>query len=120
LPPSWSPFHSTLADQRNTLNLFANYRLTPTLNLGGKFLFGSGYPAPIGGDSPIRLGDYQRLDVRAEKDWAFRQWKLAAYGELLNATNHNNPRYFYTSNSGSAVTGQGLPIIPTAGVAFEF
>jgi hypothetical protein len=116
----WSPYYPTLADQRNTLNLFANYRLTPTLNLGGKFLFGSGYPVPNGQDNPIRLGDYQRLDVRVEKDWAFRRWKLAAYGELLNATNHYNPRYFYTSNSGSAVTGQGLPITPTAGVAFEF
>lgn len=117
---SWSPYYPTLADQRNTLNLFANYRLTPTLNLGGKFLFGSGYPVPNGEINATRLGNYQRLDVRAEKDWAFRKWKLAAYGELLNATNHNNPRYFYTNNSGSVVTGQGLPITPTAGVAFEF
>jgi hypothetical protein len=118
---SWSPYYPTVADQRNTLNLFANYRLTPTLNLGGKFLFGSGYPVPSGEDNSVRLGDYQRLDVRAEKDWAFRRWKLAAYAELLNATDHNNPRYFYMSNSGTTVvTGQGLPITPTAGVAFEF
>jgi hypothetical protein len=115
----WSPYSPTLADQRNTLNLFANYRLTPTLNLGGKFLFGSGYPVPSSANA-VRQGDYQRLDVRAEKDWAFRRWKLAAYGELLNATNHYNPRYFYTSNTGSVVTGQGLPITPTAGMAFEF
>ena len=115
----WSPYYPTDADQRNTLNLFANYRLTPTLNLGGKFLFGSGYPVPSANNS-IRQGDYQRLDVRAEKDWAFRRWKLALYGELLNVTNHYNPRYFYTNNSGSVVTGQGLPITPTAGVAFEF
>jgi len=118
--PSWSPFYPTLADQRNTLNVFANYRLTPTLNLGGKFLFGSGYPVPNGQINPIRLGDYQRLDVRTEKDWAFRRWKLAVYGELLNTTAHINPQYFYTDNSGSVVTGQGLPITPTAGVAFEF
>lgn len=115
----WSPFYPTVADQRHTLNLFANYRLTPTLNLGGKFLFGSGYPVPSINNA-VRQGDYQRLDVRAEKDWAFRRWKLAVYGELLNATNHYNPRYFYTNNSGSVVTGQGLPITPTAGVAFEF
>ena len=115
----WSPYYPTTADQRHTLNLFANYRLTPTLNLGGKFLFGSGYPVPSINDS-IRQSDYQRLDVRAEKDWVFRRWKLALYGELLNATDHYNPRYFYTNNSGSVVTGQGLPITPTAGVAFEF
>jgi hypothetical protein len=120
LPPYWSPFYPTLADQRNTVNLFANYRFTHTLNLGGKFLFGSGYPVPDGEINATRLGDYQRLDIRAEKDWAFRRWKLAVYAELLNATNHTNPRYFYTNNSGSVVTGQGLPITPTAGVAFEF
>jgi len=117
--PYWSPYYPTDADQRHTVNLFANYRLTSTLNLGGKFLFGSGYPVPSVNNA-IRQGDYQRVDLRAEKDWAFRRWKLAAYGELLNATNHYNPRYFYTNNSGSVVTGQGLPITPTAGVAFEF
>jgi len=116
----WAPYYPTIADQRHTLNLFVNYRLTPTLNLGGKFLFGSGYPVPSSADNSIRLGDYQRLDVRAEKDWAYRRWKLAVYGELLNATNHYNPRYFYTNDSGSVMTGQGLPITPTAGVAFEF
>lgn len=120
VPPFWSVYYPTLADQRNTLNLFANYRLTPTLNLGGKFLFGSGYPLPSGQANPVRLGDYQRVDLRAEKDFAFRRWKLAGYFELLNATNHYNPGYFYTSNSGSVVTGQGLPITPTAGLAFEF
>jgi len=55
---------------------------------------------------------------------AFTRWKLALYGELLNLTNHNNPRYFYTSQNPDGtfkvVTGQGLPIVPTAGVAFEF
>ena len=116
----WTGYYPTLADQRHTLNLFVNYRLTPSLNVGGKFLFGSGYPIPDGQANPVRLGNYQRLDLRAEKDWAFRRWKLAAYGELLNATNHYNPRYFYTDNAGSVVTGQGLPITPTAGLAFEF
>ena len=119
----WSRYYPTLADQRNTLNLFANYRLRPTLNLGGKFLFGSGYPLPNTQYNSVRLGDYQRIDLRAEKDWAFRRWKLAGYAELLNATNHNNPRYFYTNytnDPGTVVTGQGLPITPTAGVAFEF
>jgi hypothetical protein len=37
--------------------------------------------------------------VRAEKDWAFRRWKLAVYAELLNTTNHYNPGFFYTNNS---------------------
>jgi hypothetical protein len=121
----------TEEDQRNTLNVFASYRINPTLHVSGKFLFGSGFPIPSQYDN-MRLGDYQRLDVRAEKDWAIRHWKLALYGEVLNLTDHYNPRYFFTSYTcpsnqpgctspaTSVITGQGLPITPTAGLAFAF
>jgi len=119
----WSPYFPTLADQRHTLNVFASYRLTPTVHVSGKWLFGSGFPIPSENNA-IRLGNYQRLDVRGEKDWAFKRWKLALYGEVLNLTNHNNRRYFYAAQNPdgtfNVVTGQGLPITPTAGVAFEF
>ncbi len=117
--------YPTLQDQRHTLNVFASYRLTPSVHLSGKFLYGSGFPIP-GTNQYVfgRLGDYQRLDTRVEKDWVLARWKLALYGELLNTTNHYNPRYFYTTvNQGgtySVVTGRGLPILPTAGVACEF
>ncbi len=134
VPPIWIQFPTT-EDQRHTLNVFASYRINPSVHISGKFLFGSGFPIPSGSNidpNALRLGDYQRLDVRAEKDWAFNHWKLALYGEVLNLTNHNNPRYFYTSYacppnqpgcsspSSTVVTGQGLPITPTAGLAFEF
>jgi hypothetical protein len=129
----WVQF-PTDEDQRNTLNVFASYRINPTVHISGKFLYGSGFPIPglQFNSNASRLGDYQRLDVRTEKDWAFRHWKMALYGEMLNLTNHFNPRYFYTSytcppneptcNSptASVVTGQGLPITPTVGLAFEF
>jgi hypothetical protein len=125
-PGPYSIQFPTDDDQRNTLNVFASYRISPTVHVSGKFLFGSGFPIPFGefNSNAVRLGDYQRLDVRAEKDWAFSRWKLALYGEVLNLTDHNNPRYFYTSanqnGTFNVVTGQGLPITPTAGVAFEF
>jgi len=110
--------------RENTLNVFASYRLTPTVHVSGKWIYGSGFPIPGSALNSQRLGDYQRLDIRVEKDWAFRRWKLALYGEGLNLTNHYNPRYFYTAinpnGTFSVVTGQGLPITPTAGVAFEF
>lgn len=119
-----SPYLPTLNDQRHTVNTFANYRVSPTVNIGGKFLFGSGFPIPGSSSPTIRLGNYQRLDLRAEKDWAFTRWKLALYGEVLNLTNHNNPRYFYSSSNAdgsfTVTSGQGLPITPTASVAFEF
>src|SRR5450631_139524 len=117
-------YYPTLEDQRHTLNVFAGYRLSPTVHVSGKWLFGSGFPVP-GQNNALRLGYYQRLDARAEKDWAFQRWKLALYGEVLNLTDHNNRRYFYSSydpNTGNltVTTGQGLPITPTAGFAFEF
>jgi hypothetical protein len=121
--PFQGPYFPTVDDQRHTLNVFASYRLTPTVHMSGKWLFGSGFPVPSDNNA-IRQGDYQRLDVRAEKDWPFTRWKLALYGEILNVTNHNNPRYFYSAENPdgtfSVVTGQGLPITPTAGLAFEF
>jgi len=134
-----SPYYPTLQDQRHTLNAFASYRLSPTVHLSAKWLFGSGFPEPSGGVFPdkdghpqfvglnsVRMGTYQRLDLRAEKDWAFKRWKLALYGEMLNLTNHDNQR-FVSLGSPDPVTGwtgfsiqQGLPITPTAAIAFEF
>ena len=115
------------------------YRLRPSLNLSGKWLYGSGFPIPSGtyiqvssgqyvavGLNQTRLGTYQRLDVRADKDWAFRRWKLTLYSEVLNLTNHYNARYYYSSgidpNTGQALvkTLQGLPVTPTAGLVFQF
>jgi hypothetical protein len=131
-------YYSTLEDQRNSLNVFATYRLRPSVNLSGKWLYGSGDPIPSGtfvqvngqyvpvGLNSTRLGIYDRLDLRVDKDWAFTRWKLTFYGEVLNLTNHYNARYGYSSaidpNTGRAQikTLQGLPITPTAGLAFQF
>ncbi|HYU47153.1 MAG TPA: TonB-dependent receptor, partial [Terriglobales bacterium] len=47
-PPFLSPYFPTLEDQHHSLNVFASYRLTPSINLSGKFLYGSGFPVPSG------------------------------------------------------------------------
>ena len=132
-------YYSTLEDQRHSVSIFATYRLRSTLNLSGKYLYGSGFPIPSGtfavlgngqfletGINTTRLDPYQRLDVRADKDWAFQRWKLTLYGEVLNATNHYNGRFAYESgidpNTGKTLvkTLQGLPITPTAGLVAQF
>ncbi len=127
----------TAEDQRHTLNAFATYRLRPTINLSSKFRYGSGIPInsldfqvvgnTVVGASPAkeRLGVYQRLDFRCDKAWPFARWKMTLYGEVLNLTNHNNPRFITTSfnpitNKATAVTERGLPVTPTAGLTFEF
>ena len=132
-------YYSTLEDQRHTLNVFAMYRLRPSLNLSGKFLYGSGFPIPSGsfvqlgngqflatGINNERLGTYARLDLRTDKDWVFRKWKLTLYGEVLNVTNHYNARFAYESGidptTGRALvkTLEGLPVTPTIGLVFQF
>lgn len=124
-----TPYFSTLEDQRHSLNAFATYRLKPTLNLSGKFLYGSGFPVfsspfPVPGGSTERLPAYIRADVRTDKSWAFTRWKFTLYGEVLNVTNHYNRIFLYEQSTPSGqvsiVTQQALPITPTVGVAFEF
>jgi len=134
---SGTSYFPSLEDQRHSLNLFAMYRLKPSINLSGKFLYGSGFPVSSGifvlvgttyqqvGTQTLRF-PYQRLDIRTDKDWAFTRWKLTLYGEVLNLTNHYNARYVYSSvvdpNTGQAQvkTLQGLPITPAVGLVFQF
>jgi hypothetical protein len=132
-------YYSTLEDQRHSLTVFSTYRLGPTLNLSGKYLYGSGYPIPSGtyvqlgngqfvstGINTTRLDAYHRVDVRADKDWAFQRWKLTLYGEVLNLTNHYNGRFAYESGidptTGRVLvkTLQGLPVTPTVGLVAQF
>ena len=133
-----TPYTSTLEDQRNALNVFGTYRLKPTVNLSGKFLYGSGFPVPSGffeqiGGNVVPFGvsaahpiPYLRLDFRVDKCWAFQRWKMTLYGEGLNLTNHDNPRSISLGvvdpKTGRAIvqSEQGLPITPTAGLVFEF
>jgi hypothetical protein len=128
-------YSATPDDQRHTINAFASYRLRPSLSFSGKWLYGSGFPVvsnfqiignsffPIG--NPVRLGPYERLDLRADKSFAYTHWKFTLYGEVLNVTNHDNRRFFSGAidpRNGQAFleTGRGLPVVPTAGVTFEF
>jgi hypothetical protein len=94
------------------------------LRFSAKALYGSGFPVetfpPI-----LRIGPYERLDLRADKSWLFRRWKLSLYGELLNATNHNNRRFanslFNPANQQfTLLTNDGLPVTPTVGLALDF
>jgi len=130
-----TPYSPSPEDQRHALSVFGMYRLRPSLNLSTRFLYGSGFPVASGtfvqvgttyqqvGVEPLRF-PYQRLDLRADKDWAFRRWKVTLYGEVLNITNHYNLRYVFssipTAGQAQVETQQGLPITPTAGLAFQF
>jgi hypothetical protein len=88
--------------------------------------FGNNLIAATSGPVPPlidRLPAYARLDFRFDKNWAFTRWKTTLYGEVLNLTNHNN--VFATGlQSGSQqpfmAEERALPVVPTAGLVFEF
>jgi hypothetical protein len=68
-----------------------------------------------------RLPAFHSLDVRVDKEWRFDAWILAAYLEVQNVYNRQNPegvQYNY-DYSQSAVT-PGLPILPVLGVRAAF
>jgi hypothetical protein len=121
-----SPYFPTPDDQRHTANIFGSYRLTPTIRVSTKALYGSGFPVESGPGLPVvRIGPYERLDLRADKSWSFKKWRLGLYTEILNVTNHYNPRFDGTGFD--PVTGQtllftspGVPILPTVGLTFDF
>jgi len=120
------PYAPTLEDQRHTVNIFGSYRLTPSVRLSAKAFYGSGFPAePLFHLPTVRIGPYERLDLRADKSWSLGKGRLSLYTEILNTTNHNNPR-FGTSILNpppappTVVTDPGLPVTPTVGLSFDF
>lgn len=128
-------------DQRHTANLFLSYRLRPTVNLSSRWVYGSGFPvpgyferAPPGQQnvflSPsrnaLRLPQYHRWDIRANKTFVKRGFHITLYAELINVYNHSNIR-FEDLSSWDGRTGAArlslakmFPILPSAGMAVEF
>jgi carboxypeptidase family protein/TonB-dependent receptor-like protein len=125
-------------DQRHNANVYIGYRIRPTLNLGVKALYGSGFPIPgfyrrsgiqyflSDSRNAVRLGSYQRVDFRLNKDFAFNRWKLSLYAEVINVLDRSNTR-FNTLNGFNPQTRQAylsfsqmIPTLPSAGVALQY
>ncbi len=124
-------------DQRHTVNIFAGYRLRPSVHASIHSSYGSGFPLPAwlsfsngaynlaSQRSQLRLDYYQRTDFRVNKTWTHAKWKTTFYGELLNMTNRTN-RIFDSLNSYNTTTGRTsisrdnmFPILPSVGILFE-
>lgn len=125
-------------DQRHSVNTYASYRFTETFNLSGQWRYGGGVPIPgffrrdasgvlflASERNLVRVPAYSRLDVRANKAFLFKKWKLTLTGEVINALNRENLRYagFDGYGSDGRVFGRldrMLPILPSAGIVIEF
>ena len=125
-------------DQRHTVNVFASYRIRPTVNLSARGLYGSGFPIPgfyrlEGSDyylaesrNQLRLDAYSRIDARINKTYLYRRWRLTLYGEVVNLLNQSNYRFDsfngYNSKTGrvSLTLDRMFPIIPSVGLMLEY
>jgi hypothetical protein len=125
-------------DQRHTLNFYASRRIRPTVNVSGRFTYGSGMPFPAfyAVDSKgyllsvdrnaLRAPAYQRTDLRLNKAYVKRKVKTTLFGEIVNITNHKN-RDFDSPGPYDPTTGRTIPnfysmfpILPSVGMLLEF
>jgi hypothetical protein len=125
-------------DQRHTFNGYLSYRLRPSINLSAKFSYGSGFPVPgffalqdgnyylSSERNMVRLPGYQRLDIRMNKSKLLKHGKMTLFVEVVNVLNHANYRfdsydgYDGTTKLAYISLSEMFPILPSAGVTFEF
>jgi hypothetical protein len=129
-------------DQRHTFNAYVSRRLNPTINVSARFTYGSGMPLPgfyssqvVGSGTAyflatnrngLRAPNYQRTDLRLNKAYVHKKTKATLFAEVVNVTNHHN-RDFDSPGPYDSVTTQTypnffsmFPILPSAGMVFEF
>lgn len=132
------PLHVYDFDQTHILTAVASYKLGRGWQVGGRFRYvtGNPYTPNIGGiadyDSgayaPIaspntnsaRTPSFNQLDLRVDKEWQFKAWKLSAYLDVQNVYNRQNPEgisYNYDYSKSGVVSG--LPLLPIIGLRGE-
>ena len=137
------------ADQRHTLSLYGNYRLSSRASLSTRYRYGSNYPMVgyIGEPSPalgarpvidgrplffaltrerntLRLPAYSRLDIRADRAFNWSGRRLVLFVDVANVLNHTNLRNTsYSVDRAGRVfeaTESLMPIVPSGGFVIEF
>jgi hypothetical protein len=124
-------------DQRHTMNLYGLYRVSPRMSITGKLRVGSNFPAPgyyetregryfIAGErNGLRLPSFARLDLRANRTFEWAKRRLTLFAEVVNVLNRENVRYHPPSIDGRTFEARRLfesllPVVPSAGLLFEF
>jgi hypothetical protein len=137
------------ADQRHTLTLYGNYRLSSRASVSTRYRYGSNYPMVgyIGepsaslGPNPIvdgrpgffgltderntlRLPAYSRLDVRADRAFNWSGRRIVVFVDVANVLNHTNERNasYFVDRAGRVFDAMEslMPIVPSGGFVIEF
>ena len=124
-------------DQRHTLNVFLQQRLSYRLAVSGKLRVGSNFPV-VGYfrgtpeemflssvRNAVRLPLYARLDVRANRTFTFERSRLTLFVEVMNLLGRDNGGQsdgFITPGTLRAnfYVESLIPRVPSAGLLFEF
>lgn len=128
-------------DQTHNLTAVGSYRLGRGWEFGARFRLISGtlvtpvnpaLPALFSADggtyTPLpgpfyseRLPLFHQLDVRVDKRWQFKHWRLGAFLDLQNAYNNRAVEALaYSFNYAQKTYMYGLPVIPSIGLRGEF
>jgi TonB family protein len=126
--------HLSQYDQTHNLTVLGSYRLGRGWEFGARYRLISGplatpvitslYAADAAaytgiGGAPFseRLPLFHQLDLRVDKGWQFRTWRLSVYLDVLNVySNAAKEAVNYNYNFTLSNYQNGLPLIPNIGV----
>ncbi len=128
-----APWAPSRFDQPVTAGIAGEVDLGRAWTVAGRFRYASGYLVETDPQLVVdaltlevvevepfgrRAEDFYALDLKVSKRFSFRTWRLDAYLDLQNVTNHRVPEPFITGLVDVAVEGMGfgLPILPIFGV----
>jgi hypothetical protein len=123
-------------DQRHTLNVFVQQRLSWRMRVSARFRYGSNFPIVgylegtnealrLGGQrNRVRLPAYARLDLSGSRTFTFERSRLSLFVEIMNVTDRDNygPAYGFIRGSLEAAnySERLIPFVPSAGLLVEF
>jgi TonB family protein len=125
-------------DQPHNLTLVGTWNFARAWSFGGRFRYVSGNPStPVTGSvldagsgayvplygaiNSTRLPAFNQLDLRLDRTWTYRTWKLVGFLDVQNVTNRGNVEgYSYSYDYRQKTPATGLPILPILGVNAEW
>jgi hypothetical protein len=126
-------------DQTHILTVLGSYKLGRGWEFGARFRLVSGnlytpslygfYDESVGAQLSTtaypaygaRLPLFNQLDMRVDKTWKFRTWKLGAYLDAQNVYNQQNVEgVSYNFNYTKQSYVNGIPFLPSFGLRAEF
>lgn len=137
-PELGTPWRRFQYDQTHILTLIASYKLPYGFQVGLRFRYATGNPyTPVvrsyfdsnsGNYIPIfgqtysgRLPSFNQLDLRVDKTFTFKRWRLVAYLDIENLyAARTAETAVFNYNYKQVAFVNGLPFLPVIGVRGEF